>query len=126
MIPTSKDNLYLHAIRGATTCEVNSKEAIEIAVKALVSELIRRNDLMPNQIISITFSVTKDLDAIFPAAIARKESGWDQIALLDCQQMYVKGDLTYCIRMLAHALLPHNQIPQHPYLERASKLRPDR
>ena len=80
----------------------------------------------PEQIISVTFSVTQDLDACFPAGIARKEAGWEKVSLLDCQQMLVKGDLKNCIRMLALAWLPPNQKPQHPYLEAASLLRPDR
>ncbi len=125
MVLQNKD-LHLHAIRAATTCEENSSELIEAAVSELVLELINRNQLSPDQIISITFSVTNDLDACFPASIARRQPGWENIALLDCQQMTVKGDLRHCIRALAHVLLPPNQIPQHPYLGKASQLRPDR
>ena len=88
--------------------------------------VVTRNKLKPDQIISITFSVTSDLDACFPAAIARKQRGWEHIALLDCQQMFVKGDLSKCIRLLAYVSLPHEQRPQNPYLGRAKNLRPDR
>ena len=122
----SNQKLELHGLRGATTCDNNSTKSIEDAVNELIVELIKRNNLNPNQIISITFSVTNDLDACFPASIARKQKGWDHIALLDCQQMYVPSDLEYCIRILAHVWLPHNQKPQHPYLKKACKLRPDR
>ena len=117
---------YLCALRGATTSEHNSVESITSAVEELLSELVSRNNLTPGQIISVTFSVTSDLDACFPASIARKKSGWEKIALLDCQQMFVKGDLSKCIRVLAYVSLPNEQKPQNPYIGRAKKLRPDR
>ena len=117
---------YLCALRGATTSEHNSVESITSAVEELLSELISRNNLVPDQIISVTFSVTTDLDACFPASIARKTTGWGKIALLDCQQMSVKGDLSKCIRLLAYVCLPNEQVPQNPYLGGAKNLRPDR
>ncbi len=120
------ENLQLQGLRGATTSKNNSTKAIEEAVNELVSELVQRNNLSSEQIVSVTFSVTSDLDACFPAAIARRQPGWEKVALLDCQQMSVKGDLPYCIRILAVAWLPHDQTPQHPYLGGAKNLRPDR
>ena len=117
---------YLCALRGATTCENNSVESITSAVEELLVELVSRNNLIPDQIISVTFSVTSDLDACFPASIARKNTGWEKIALLDCQQMFVKDDLSKCIRLLAYVYLPCEQIPQNPYLGKAKNLRPDR
>ena len=117
---------YLCALRGATTSENNSVESITLAVEELLSELISRNNLIPDQIISVTFSVTSDLDACFPASIARKKLGWEKIALLDCQQMKVKGDLLKCIRLLAYVSLPNEQTPQNPYMGMATNLRPDR
>ena len=117
---------YLCALRGATTCANNSVESITSAVEELLVELVSRNNLIPDQIISITFSVTSDLDACFPASIARKNTGWEKIALLDCQQMFVKDDLPKCIRLLAYVSLPNEQIPKNPYLGKAKNLRPDR
>jgi len=117
---------YLCALRGATTSEHNSIESITSAVEELLSELVSRNNLVPDQIISVTFSVTSDLDACFPASIARKKEGWEQIALLDCQQMSVKGDLSKCIRLIAYVSLPNNKTPQNPYIRKAKNLRPDR
>ncbi len=122
----SAEKLILRGLRGAITSEANSTEAIETAVKDLITQLINRNHLNPDQIVSIIFSVTADLNACFPAAIARRQTGWDDIALLDCQQMAVPGDLNRCIRILAYAWLPVNQKPQHPYLGEATLLRPDR
>ncbi len=120
------NGLRLRGLRGATTCGANSVEAIETAVDELVTTLVERNGLEAERIVSVTFSVTADLDACFPAAIARRHPGWDQVALLDCQQMAVRGDLTRCIRLLAHVWLPSEQTPCHAYLGEASRLRPDR
>ena len=117
---------YISALRGATTSDHNSIESIASAVDELLNELVSRNNLIPDQIISVTFSVTSDLDACFPASIARKKSGWEKIALLDCQQMSVKGDLSKCIRILAYVSLPNEQLPQNPYIRNAKRLRPDR
>ena len=121
-----KETLELKGLRGATTTQSNEIEAIEASVSELIQELVKRNQLKPEQIVSIIFSVTNDLDACFPAAIARRQTGWENVALIDCQQMYVKGDLKNCIRLLAHVLLPINQPPQHTYLGEAVLLRPDR
>ena len=117
---------YLCALRGATTSEQNSVQSISAAVEELLAELVSRNNLIPDQIISVTFSVTSDLDACFPASIARKQAGWEKIALLDCQQMFVKDDLSKCIRLLAYVSLSNEQKPQNPYLGKAKNLRPDR
>jgi len=116
----------LQALRGAITCEENSSVSISNAVNELMKEFVKRNNLKPAQIISMTFSVTKDLDVCFPASIARQQPDWENIALLDCQQMEVKGDLKNCIRILALTWLPHEQLPKHTYLRNATMLRPDR
>lgn len=114
------------AIRGATTASDNTVEAITDAVKELLTELESRNRLDPNQIISAIFTATRDLDAIFPAAIARKHCHWDNVALMDVQQMHVEGSLPRCIRFLIHTNLPADAEVYHPYLRGASNLRPDR
>ena len=113
----------LRALRGATTATANSREAIQEAVEELLNALVERNNLSGEQILSLTFSVTTDLDACFPAAIARQRPGWDGVALLDCQQMAVAGDLKRCIRLLADVWL--EQPARHAYLRDAAKLRPD-
>lgn len=114
------------AIRGATTVSENSIEAIQEAVTELLDELQERNNLDPNHIISAIFSATRDLDAVFPAAIARKRRGWENVALLDVQHMYVPGDLELCVRFLIHVNLPYPHLNvYHPYLRKAKSLRPD-
>ncbi|MEA5577504.1 chorismate mutase [Anabaena sp. UHCC 0451] len=115
----------MRAIRGATTVAENSVEAIREAVTELINELEERNQLQPTDILSVTFSVTRDLDAIFPAAIARNRPLWDSVAMLDVQQMYVEGSLQRCIRFLIHAYLPTSAPVHHIYLRQAAKLRPD-
>ena len=113
-------------IRGATTASGNNVVAIENAVVELIDELISRNNLVKKNILSITFTATKDLDACFPASIARKCNGLDSVAFLDCQQMFVLNDVDFCIRIMAQVLLPPNHPIKHPYLRGASKLRTDR
>ena len=115
----------LRALRGATTAAANTSAAISEAVGELIDALVERNQLQGSQLLSVTFSVTADLDAIFPAAIARRRDGWDGVALLDCQQMAVAGDLPRCIRLLAHAWLEPEQPVRHAYLREAARLRPD-
>ena len=121
-----KDDHKITFIRGATTASGNSVREIEVAVVELIDELISRNNLIKTNILSITFTATKDLDACFPASIARKFNGLDSVAFLDCQQMYVPNDVDFCIRIMAQVLLPSNNPVQHPYLRGASKLRTDR
>ena len=120
------DNYKITFIRGATSSSGNSAKEIEDAVVELIDELISRNNLSKTNLLSIIFTTTKDLDACFPAAIARKCNGLDSVAFLDCQQMYVSNDIDFCIRIMAQVLLPPNYLVKHPYLRGASKLRPDR
>ena len=125
----SKDYLEsqnVTAIRGATTSGGNTSQEIENSVVELIDELILRNNLDSTKILSITFTVTKDLDACFPASIARKSFGLDSVAFLDCQQMYVPNDVDFCIRLMALVVSPSEAKIIHPYLRGASNLRSDR
>ncbi|BAU14502.1 chorismate mutase [Leptolyngbya sp. NIES-3755] len=116
----------VRAIRGATTASDNTIEAIREAVTELLDELEAYNQLDPDEIVSATFTVTKDLDAIFPAAIARERSHWANVPLIDVQQMYVQGSLERCIRFLIHFNTPDPDVKvHHPYLRNAKNLRPD-
>ena len=126
MSENKNTNYELTAIRGATTSDGNVYLHIESAVVELVKEFITLNDLQKENIISITFTVTRDLTACFPASIARRHFNFDSIAFLDCQQMFVPGDINFCIRMMALVNLKSNRQPVHPYLKGSSKLRPDR
>ena len=121
-----KDDYKIVFIRGATTASGNSVREIEVAVVELINELISRNNSIKTNILSIIFTATKDLNACFPASIARKFNGLDSVAFLDCQQMFVSDDVDFCIRIMAQVLLPPNIQIKHPYLRGASKLRTDR
>ena len=126
MLDKMKDDYKVTFIRGATTASGNSVKEIEDAVVELIDELIARNDLIKTNLLSIVFTSTKDLDACFPASIARKCNGLNSVAFLDCQQMHVLNDVDFCIRIMAQVLLPPNYPIKHPYLRGASKLRRDR
>ena len=121
-----KDDYKVTFIRGATTASGNSVKEIEDAVVELIDELILRNNLNKKNLLSITFTATKDLDACYPASIARKCNGLDAVAFLDCQQMHVTNDIDFCIRIMAQVLLPPNSSIKHPYLRGAAELRSDR
>ena len=126
MYEKMKEDYKISIIRGATTATGNTFKELEDAVVELIDELISRNNLIKENILSITFTTTKDLDACFPASIARKCNGLDLVAFLDCQQMYVPNDVDFCIRIMAQVLLPTNNSVKHPYLRGAAKLRADR
>ena len=126
MSEQTNSNLKLTAIRGATTAQGNTDNFIKDAVIELIEELIKTNNLKQEDMISITFTVTKDLTYCFPASIARKHFNFDRVAFLDCQQMFVPNDINFCIRLLALVYLDSDREPVHPYLNESSKLRPDR
>ena len=116
----------VRAVRGATTVSENTIGAIREAVHELLDELESHNSLDMDEVVSVTFSVTPDLDAVFPAAIARERPNWNRVPLIDVQHMVVKGSLQQCIRFLIHFNTPNpNQAIHHPYLRGARHLRPD-
>jgi chorismate mutase len=116
----------VRAIRGATTASANTVEAIREVVTELLDEIESRNQLDPEDIVSVTFTATRDLDAVFPAAIARQRRHWENIPLLDVQQMEVPGSLRSCIRVLIYVnTLKLQREIYHSYLHNAKDLRPD-
>lgn len=116
----------VRAIRGATTVSENTVEAIREAVTELLNDLEHRNTIDYDDIVSVTFSVTRDLDAIFPAAVARERPHWENVPLLDVQQMHVEGSLERCIRCLIHINTADPFVKfNHSYLRQAKYLRPD-
>ncbi len=116
----------VRAIRGATTVEANSRAAITQAVMELLDAIETHNPLDPEEVVNVIFSATPDLNAVFPAQIARQRPGWDQIPLLDVQQMAVAGSLPYCIRVLVQVNTCQSPAQlHHVYLKEAGQLRPD-
>lgn len=121
-----KEEWRVRGLRGAITVSQNSAEAIAEAVGELFNALESQNQINPAEIVSVIFSVTQDLDALFPAAVTRRRPGWEQVPLLDVQQMQVADGLDRCIRVLIHINTPMPQSALRPvYLRRATQLRPD-
>lgn len=112
-------------IRGAIC--VDEDEACDIvqATQTLLREMVDTNSVRTEEIASILFTATPDLDAAYPARGAR-EMGWTHIPLMCAQEMNVKGSLSRCIRVLLmwNTELSQDQI-QHIYLGKARQLRPD-
>ena len=116
----------VRAIRGATTATENSVTSVREAVNELLDEIEANNTLDFSEVVSVTFSVTRDLDQVFPAAIARERPHWQHIPLLDVQQMNVVTDIPRCIRCLIYFNTPNPTLAiQHTYLRQAKDLRPD-
>jgi chorismate mutase len=109
------------ALRGAITADSNSEEAIVEATRTLLTCLVDRNTLRLEEIISVFFTLTPDLNASFPARAAR-EMGWD-VPMLDMQEIDVPGALGLCIRVLVH--VESSGPVRHAYLRGAVNLRPD-
>jgi chorismate mutase len=111
-------------IRGATAVAENTRAAILAATAELLALIVARNDLDVEDIASVVFTVTPDLDAEYPARAAR-ELGWDDVALLCAQEIPVPGSLPRCIRVLLHANTTKAQRQmRHVYLGAAASLRP--
>lgn len=111
------------AIRGAITVENDAKEEITSAVLRLVGELLRKNCIGKEDIVSIIFSVTPDIHSMYPATALRL-NGFEDVVLFGTQEMLVKGALEKCIRVLMHIEVPIR--PKkifHVYLEKAKGLR---
>lgn len=115
----------VRGIRGATTVDRDSAEAILAATEELVREIVAANDLDPGDVASALFTVTPDLHAEFPAAAARR-MGWTMVPLLNFTEIGVPGRLEKCIRMLVHVNTSKTQAEMvHVYLREAVSLRPD-
>lgn len=116
----------LQGIRGATTVSRNDPAEILGATDELLRAVIEANELEPDDIVSAFFTVTKDLDAAFPARAA-EEFGWNIVALLHATEIPVAGSLPMCIRLLVHAYTSRSRAEiKHCYLRGATVLRPDR
>ncbi|NTW01560.1 MAG: chorismate mutase, partial [Oscillochloris sp.] len=115
--------IWCRGIRGAITCDENSREAILAATREMLERMIAANGIQSEDIASAIFTTTSDLNAEFPAVAAR-ELGWVDTALMCGHEMSVSGSLPRCIRVLVHWNTERqaNQII-HIYLRGASNLR---
>jgi chorismate mutase len=117
--------MTVRGIRGATTVNANKVENIIEETKILIERMISINKVENDDIASIFFSVTHDLDCIFPAAAAR-ELNLDNTPLLCLNEINIPGSLEKCIRILMHinTKLSQKEI-KHVYLNEAVSLRPE-
>lgn len=117
--------LMVRGLRGAITVQNNTAEEILAATSELLQALVAANAIERDRVASIIFTTTIDLNAAFPAVAAR-ELGWTDVALLNAHEMAVPGSLPRCVRILIHLnteRAPHEL--RHIYLRDARKLRPD-
>lgn len=115
----------VRAVRGATTVKQNSADEIIFETETLLKEIIKENNLDIEEIICAFFTVTRDLNAEFPAVAARK-LGWNDIALMCTYEIDVPGSLEKCIRVMLHCNTDKkNSDMKYIYLKESRKLRPD-
>jgi chorismate mutase len=116
--------MFCRGIRGATTVQQNEREEILAATTELLNLLIQQNDLRAEDIASVIFTVTEDLNAEFPALAAR-QLGWTEVALICSREIPVPNSLKMCIRILLHVNTTRSAAEmQHVYLREAVILRP--
>jgi chorismate mutase len=114
----------LRALRGAITVERNDADAILEGTQELVREVMSRNELAPDDLVSCIFTCTPDLNAEFPAVAARG-LGLGAVPLLCAQEIDVPDALPRVIRLMAHCHVQDGRPPQHVYLREAAGLRRD-
>ena len=121
------ENKRLYGIRGAVCCE-NSEQDIKFAVENMCSAIFENNKILAEDIVSIQFTMTNDLDAMNPAAALRKSACGNiasSAALFCSVEPPVKGSLPKTIRVLITAYMDNNSKPIHSYSGGAEILRPD-
>lgn len=115
----------VRALRGATTIDADTPEQIEERIIVLLSELFDRNDIHHDDLISIVFTATSDINSAFPAAAARS-FGLGDIPLLCAQELDIEGGMPLCLRVLIHLTTERGRDElHHVYLEGAQGLRDD-
>lgn len=115
----------LFALRGAVCCE-NSEGDIQKRIAEVYDELLFANNLDENDIVSVVFSVTGDLDAKNPATALRELGRAGKAAILVSQEAFFQGSLDHVVRILVHCYLDLSQTPVHVYRNGAEVLRQDR
>jgi chorismate mutase len=114
----------LYAVRGATKVASNDVNAILDATEELMRELMNRNDLEAERMVSVLFTSTDDLNAEFPAVAARR-LGLAEVPLLCTRELDVPGAMRGVIRVMVHYYASEGHSPAHTYLGEAQQLRVD-
>lgn len=116
----------IRGIRGATTVEVNEANHIIDETEHLLSEMIEKNNIIPENVASILISVTDEITDVFPAKAVRKFAGWEYVPIMCMKEIPVTNGLKNCVRVL---MTVNTDIEQknihHVYLKDAVQLRPD-
>ncbi|WP_449240760.1 chorismate mutase [Desulfoscipio gibsoniae] len=116
----------MRGVRGAITVDENTEKAIGDAARKLISVMLSENNFSIEDIASITFTVTHDLNAAFPAAAVRKLAGFSLVPMICALEIDVPGSLKHCIRLLMLVNTGAGQSDiKHVYLNGAARLRPD-
>ena len=115
----------VRAVRGATTVEQDTPESITERVVTLLRQILERNELVEDDLISILFTATEDIVSTFPATAARS-MGLGAVPLICARELAIAGSVPHCIRVMLHVTtqLSRHEI-HHVYLEGAQGLRDD-
>jgi chorismate mutase len=116
--------MRLFALRGAVSVERNNAQDVLDSTQKLMGEIMRRNELGQEDVVSCIFTATRDLNAEFPAVAARAV-GFDRVPLLCAQEIPVPRSMPRVIRVLIHYYADDDHVPAHVYLGDASALRAD-
>jgi chorismate mutase len=116
--------MRLFALRGATSVDRNNADDILAATEALMGEILERNALTPEAVVSCIFTSTEDLNAEFPAVAARR-LGFSRVPLLCAKELDVPGAMRRVIRVLLHYYAEEGHEARHVYLGEARALRED-
>lgn len=115
----------MRALRGATTLDTDTRDQLLERVGTLVTEMLARNDLAPDDLVSVIFTATADIHSEYPAAAARAV-GLTEVALLCARELEIEGGMPRCIRVLMHVVTPRTPGElRHVYLEGAAGIRTD-
>ena len=122
----SQNQMLTRGIRGATVVLENTPEAIEAATVELTNEILTQNSIVVQDIAFAVFTLTKDLNAAFPAKFARLKCGFDMVPMMCYQELDVPNSITMCLRVLftVNTTKTQNEI-KHVYLKGAKALRAD-
>ena len=117
--------MYCRGIRGAITVDNNDREEILAATTELLSLMVHENNVRTEDIASASFTLTDDLDAVFPALAAR-QIGWNEVPLICMREIPVPDSLEKCIRvlLLVNTTCSASEI-EHIYMRKAISLRPE-
>ena len=110
-------------IRGAIVVEENTSEAIGAATIKLLQEIVKRNNIEIDIISHVLFSLTKDLNADFPAKYARINLKWKDVPMMCFQEVDIPSSLKKCLRVLIVINCSENFEPEFVYLDGAENLR---